>query len=518
MAEPHWEAARLIPVSGISGAEEQERRGVSALLAVVESVREFGRAITVPLGAPIGAIAAFIEVSFRLGDRNVRPDGVIQVVRGGRTWTVLIEVKTGRNDLIPAQVEDYLDVAREQGFDAVLTISNQLVAAPGELPFDVDHRKTKKVTLHHLSWSEIHTEAVVERVNRSVNDPDQAWILAELIRYLEHTRSGAVDFEDMGTAWVTIRDAVAQRTLRANDNNAVEVVRRFGQLVAFSGMRLSRDLGVEVRPVFSRADLQDRAHWLQGEVTKLVDNGTLQGSLRVPNSVAPFSLTADLRSGRATCSILVDAPTDGRPTTRVNWLVRQLADASDGLLIEGVTARSRRPSAPQTLAALREEPRLLIEDPTKEFKSFIVTLGVVVGSKRGQGRGSFVSSVLELCDRFYVEVVQNLRPWSPTAPKIKGTQATDDDGAAGEIVGELPIRDGIGKRPRDPQIALSEEAAVHDPDATSDGLAETFALSSVVAARSGGVEAREPDEEGPNIGSDQGGSEPVSLTQPTGDQ
>ena len=35
MAEESWHAARLIPTSGISGAEEQERRATSALLAVM---------------------------------------------------------------------------------------------------------------------------------------------------------------------------------------------------------------------------------------------------------------------------------------------------------------------------------------------------------------------------------------------------------------------------------------------------------------------------------------------------
>jgi hypothetical protein len=54
VSEEKWHQARLIPTSGISGAEEQERRGTSALLAVLTSVREFGRAITGPLGAPTG--------------------------------------------------------------------------------------------------------------------------------------------------------------------------------------------------------------------------------------------------------------------------------------------------------------------------------------------------------------------------------------------------------------------------------------------------------------------------------
>ncbi len=51
MAEDAWHEARLIPTSGISGAEEQERRATSAVLAVMTSVREFGRALTQPLCA-----------------------------------------------------------------------------------------------------------------------------------------------------------------------------------------------------------------------------------------------------------------------------------------------------------------------------------------------------------------------------------------------------------------------------------------------------------------------------------
>src|ERR1700689_4502985 len=62
MGEVDWERARLFPVSGIGGADEQERRATSALLAVVQSVREFGRVITLPMGAPGGRLSAFIEV------------------------------------------------------------------------------------------------------------------------------------------------------------------------------------------------------------------------------------------------------------------------------------------------------------------------------------------------------------------------------------------------------------------------------------------------------------------------
>src|SRR5688572_27865349 len=98
------------------------------------AVREFGHALLRPLGAPGGNIETFIEVPFKLDDRTVIPDGLVRASRGTRIWTALVEVKTGPIDLERAQVEGYLDVAREQGFDAVLTVSNQIAPAPGVHP------------------------------------------------------------------------------------------------------------------------------------------------------------------------------------------------------------------------------------------------------------------------------------------------------------------------------------------------------------------------------------------------
>ena len=69
---------------------------------------------------------------------------------------------------------------------------------PGPHPTKVDKRKLRKVALHHLSWSHVLAEAVMQKEHRGVADPDQAWILGELIRYLEHPRSGALEFDDMG--------------------------------------------------------------------------------------------------------------------------------------------------------------------------------------------------------------------------------------------------------------------------------------------------------------------------------
>ncbi|MCW2806222.1 MAG: hypothetical protein JWQ93_177, partial [Marmoricola sp.] len=259
MTEETWHEARLIPTSGINGAEEQERRATSALLAVLVAVKEFGRGFVKQFDGPAGACETYIEVPFILGEKRLYPDGLIRVTRGSKSWTALVEVKTGANQLATEQLENYLDIAREQGFDAVITISNEIPAIAGTHPTKVDKRKLRKVALHHVSWSQVLADAVMQKEFRGVADPDQAWILGELIRYPEHRKSGALEFDDMGEAWVGVRDQVAAGTLRATDKGVAEVVARFDALLRFASLQLGRRLGTEVVPVLSRKEIADPA-------------------------------------------------------------------------------------------------------------------------------------------------------------------------------------------------------------------------------------------------------------------
>jgi hypothetical protein len=439
MGEVEWERARLFPVSGIGGADEQERRAASALLAVVQSVREFGRAITVPMGAPAGRLSAYIEVPFSDGDKKLRPDGLLQVVSGQRTWTALVEVKTGRHELIAGQIEAYLDVARKHKFDALLTISNQVVATPGVHPVPLPRAKTQAARLYHLSWSQIRTEALMEQANKSVSDPDQAWILAEFIRYLEHPRSGALDFDDMGPSWVHVRDHARTGTLHLHDKGAAEVADRFGRLVSFAAMRLSRELGTAVRPMVAQAQLRDPARYLQEAVSTLTETGRLLGALRVPAAVAPIKITADLRAGLIHCAVTVPAPREGRQATRVNWLVRQLKTAPGHLCIEASTAWQRGRGPARTISQARDDPKSLLDETGNELRSFTLSLSTNAGPVRGQGHGSFVNSVLTAVENFYTDVVQHIKPWNPAPPKVReGEPPLSDEPVPGEAAGQHP--------------------------------------------------------------------------------
>jgi len=417
----------LIPVSGIRNAEEQERRATSALLAVVTAVDEFGLAIVKPCGAPKGRVEAYIEVPFELADdRTVRPDGLIRSTRGKRSWTALIEVKTGNHELKREQIEAYLDLAKEQGFDCVITISNQIARIPGEHPVDVDKRKLRKVTLHHLSWSRVLTEAVLQKSHRGVADPDQAWILGELIRYLEHPNAGSIDFRDMGEHWVGVRDSVKHGTLRHSDEKAIEVAGKWEELVSYAALRLGRKLGTDVQEVLAAKERKDISIRIANIVDAMVEQGLMPGAIRIPNTVGDISLSADLRAQQIVTSVSLDAPKAGRATTRINWLLRQLKPTSPDVRLDSWGMRSRS-SMSDLLGNVRKNPSLLVPADNREIVSMTVSLARPMGLKRSEGTRSFIDSVLRTLDEFYGDVVQHLHEWQPAAPKLQRTEIEEKE-------------------------------------------------------------------------------------------
>jgi hypothetical protein len=422
--EEAWRRARLIPTTGIGGQDEQEERATSSLLAVMGAVPQFGRALLSHVGAPGGRIEAFTEIRFVDVDAKLSiPDGAVVVERGKARWICLIEVKTGGAELRSEQVERYLELARVNSFDAVLTISNQITASPSESPIAIDPKKLRKVALRHLSWWRVMTEARVEHKHRGISDPDQAWILGELIAYLDHERAGAGGFEDMGDRWVPVRDGARESTLKASDPGVRIVATRWEQLVEYLSLGLTQDLGRQVEPLWPKK--LDPAGRRDLHVRSMVDQGKLGASIRVPNAAGPIDLEADLRGRRFRTSIVMTAPKDGRATTRINWMLRQLSTAKDDLLIEVRYPLQKEPTSSSLKEARAKPERLLYSaDPKREPMAFRLTMSRDLGMKRGRLAGSFVLESKQQTSEFYRSIVQGLRAWAPAAPRLP-SQAAD---------------------------------------------------------------------------------------------
>lgn len=153
-------------------------------------------------------------------------------------------------------------------------------------------RKLKSVALYHLSWVEVLHEARMVLTHRGVADPMQAWTLAELIRYLEHPRSGATGFDDMGSSWVLVREASAAGTLRAGGSKVPTAANSWIRLVRKLRLRLTAELGVPVTYVMPRQLAGDPAARARAAVEKLAAGAPMLCAWELVNARESSSLRA----------------------------------------------------------------------------------------------------------------------------------------------------------------------------------------------------------------------------------
>ncbi|MFE5968504.1 TerD family protein [Streptomyces sp. NPDC056463] len=411
-----WKPARLFPVPSYKSDREREVRATSVLLSVMAEVPEFGRRLTAGFGAPAGRMQTFSEVSLPHGDSPKRPDGVIRVERAGKLWTALVETKTNGNPLKAEQVQNYMDIATRRGYEAVITLSND-VALEGSPLVDVkiDGRRKHKVALWHLSWAEVAHQAQMLIRHEGVGNAAHAWLLEELLHYLQHENSGCHGFQNMGPSWVPVRNGIDAETLCQGDRQAVDVVESWERLIRQVCLRLGGELGQKALPVqrakrgtdpeSRRAELADR----------LCEEGRLSAEVRVDGTHGILAITADLRTGKLRTSVDLPAPESGYPLTIAKRLVRVLAEAPADLHVQTLVDGGNGPRG--TLERLRPEPGDLLPKDGAPISGFRLTLFKGMGGSRGSTESGFIRSVDDAVDRFYGTVVTHLGQFDRRTPR-----------------------------------------------------------------------------------------------------
>ncbi|MGX1883958.1 TerD family protein [Streptomyces sp. NPDC055287] len=405
-----WRSARLFPASSLKNDREREIRATSILLSVMAHVPEFGRRLTAGFGAPSGHIETFTEVTLPNGDSPRRPDGIIRIERAGKLWTALVETKTNGNPLKDQQVQDYMDIAARRGYEAVITISND-VALEGSPLVDVkiDGRRKHKVALWHLSWAEVTHQAQMLIRHEGVRNEIRAWMLQELLQYLQHENSGCHGFQNMGPAWVPVRNGIDQETLCPGDQRAVLVVESWERLIRQVCLRLGGELGEKVMPVQRAKRGTDPQSRRTALAERFCEDGRLDAEIRIDGAAGVLAVTADLRLGKLRTSIDVVAPDQVYPLSRVKRLLKQLVEAPADLHVQ--TLLGGQGAGPRgTLEKLRPEPGDLVPRNAGQISGFRLSLSKSVGSTRGNAESGFIRSVDDAVDRFYSSVIVHLEP------------------------------------------------------------------------------------------------------------
>jgi len=412
------ERARLFPTISETN---RENRPTSVFLALLPYIPAFSADLLLPIGIRIGQrsrIECWTEVvPCSSSHLDKRPDGLIVVKAGQRIWKALVEAKIRNNQINEEQVKNYLEAAKECGIDAVITISNQFVARPEFAPVNVPKTLLRRVKLYHWSWTYIRTHC--EILHRDMTDnPEQAFLLDEFLRLLEHKDSGVQRFSQMNPGWKQLVQTVTnQGSLSKNDPDTIDCIGSWHQEERDLSLQLSRHVGAKVQTVMARKSIGDSEIRLKDDISKLVNDNVLYAAFRIPNCASDLEITAHLMARTVTFGMKLNAPLDRKSTkARVNWLLRMLP-VDDSSLILRAYWPSRSDPTDASIADLRIDGSVIQTGNPKVVPSRFEVL--LIDNLGGDflGRQKFIERIEKNITLFYDLVGQRLRAWQPPPPK-----------------------------------------------------------------------------------------------------
>ncbi len=415
--------ARLFPILPESKREE---KATSMLLSVFTMVPDFASAVLEEVGAPIGKrakISCFTEVSFKGIKPSSRPDGLIVVESTRGTWAALVESKIGPSEVTEEQLADYIEVAKAQGFDAVITISNQFAGDPSHHPLSLSKTKRKGIGLFHFSWLSITSKALLLIDSKSVTDAEQSFVMRELVRYMQSSKTGMSHALSMGKDWKWLCNEVHQGHPTPKSSSALSgAVADWFQLLRFLSIKLSLAVGEPCSAHLHKKHLSDSGARMQAAICGFTQTQSFSGEIKIPNAASRLTIATSLVRKTIDLSVRVDAPKDVKQQrAAINFVLSQLKGCAADDIIVVVNWPGRTPPTKLSLQkALDEDERKALLLP--ELKCLPVSVDLVrvidVGARIKTPKYLPETAEVEM-KRFYEEIVQRLQKWVPKAPKVK---------------------------------------------------------------------------------------------------
>lgn len=418
------ERSRLIPVVADTSREE---RAVSPLLAAFSVVPSLANSMLQEVGGPTNqraTVSCYSQVVFKAApsDTRLRPDGFIEVDSGRKKWRAIVEAKIGAAELSAEQIESYLDLARALEIDAVITISNQFSTLPTHHPVAVNKQKLRSVELYHFSWLSLLTKARLLSEDKSIEDPEQAYILRELIRYLSHESCGVCEMTRLGKEWKEVATKVQTGVpIGKADADILAVISQWHQLTRYLALELSAAIGKSVTIWLTRQHAKDAVLRLTEDCAGFCTTPTLSAEFEIPNAASRLCFDADFLRRSIRFSVDVNTPQDrSRPTAAVNWLTRQLSSIAESTeTLVRVRWPGRNPDTVGPLATVIADPKTVVPEDKKTLPSGFQVQRIVDLAGRFRGSSTFIEDARKELPRFYKDVVQNVSNWVPRAPEYK---------------------------------------------------------------------------------------------------
>ena len=399
----------------------KELIATSTILAVFRIVPELLAELIRDTGVRINDRTVFdtfteVGVAKPQGKKADRPDGFIYI-KNRNEWTALVESKVGNNTLNEEQVTRYVEDARANGIDAVITISNEFTSRVEQSPVTLPKRLLNRVKLYHLSWRLILSTAVLLKNREQINDREKSFVISELIRFLRDDSVGNKRFSLMPPPWTEIcSEASMGSRLKVSDPRVSDVAGSLTQEFSEIALNLTDHLGVDCKAKIPVSFVADAAAWQKHIVKGLVEKRLAKCAYDIPNAANPLEVEIDLAKNTISVGMEMKVPLERSTLAgKINFLLRQLKNAEDGKSYVKVRWNSR--AADEFIEMKKLEPSSFKDRGSNTTILSLTPMMQIHSSKVFNSRKNFISELEGLVTDFYDTHAQYLKSWVPKAPK-----------------------------------------------------------------------------------------------------
>lgn len=345
-----------------------------------------------------------------------RPDGFIYV-KNRNEWTALVESKVEKNQLDATQIKKYVDDARDNSIDAVITISNEFTPRVDQSPVHIDGRSLSKVKLYHLSWRLILSTAKLLKNNNQIENEEKSLILDEFIEFLKDDSVGNKSFTQMPKSWVEVCQGISHdKRFRNDDPQLAEVSGALIEEFSEIALKLTDLLGVDCDAKIPRSFKDDRTAW-QNHIAKTIANEKMATcSFTIPNAANDLDLEINLATRSIIIGLEMKAP-EVRHTLagKISLFLHQIKNKKDSKSWVKIRWNSRAPDDFVEMSKLHKD-YFKDKDKNSTIKTFTPMMKIE-SSQIFTNRKKFITELETLVSDFYKTHAQHLEQWTSKAPK-----------------------------------------------------------------------------------------------------
>ena len=405
---------RLIPLLKTG----DEMALTSILLSAIKLIKEFRDSIFKELKLKrSGKAYYYSEVVFEDIDSTSRLDGMILVVVSGKIEdAIFIEVKNDKAKVEEEQMLKYYKLAQSlNNVPKILTISNEFVSDSSHSPITIKNQ-SKKISLYHFSWTYIKTIAQLLLFDNenNIDDEDQINIMKEVMHYFNDERSGVNGFRLMSKGWKAVSEKIKSQQPLNDKDEIIDAITSWHQEENDMSLMLSRKLGVLVK-----SNIENPKSKLNRDIKRLKDKQFLSTSLRIKGAVSDLKVTVDFSRRTISMSVRVIPPLDKGTISRISSIKKQLSKCEDLSMLENLYIDADIKFSSKSIKYNHTNIDQFYEhDNIKKLNIIAFDIELIKTVKIDSAK-IFVAEIEKMLLNYYNVIVQDLKSWKKSAPKLK---------------------------------------------------------------------------------------------------